>query len=121
MAGVYGEIDSRADFDRILHDAIARSKRYVAQTPRWDPIEVIDTQLDAVLRWTSAGRQPTEQERESIDMSLIASRELLPTDDADMQRFVDELTWLHNYFEDWPTDDAAASATDDDFWDGDED
>jgi hypothetical protein len=30
--------------------------------------------------------------------------------------FVHELTWLHNYFEDWPTDDEAANATDDDFW-----
>ena len=38
-----------------------------------------------------------------------------------MQAFADQLKILNHYFEDWPTDDQAANATDDDFFDAEDD
>ena len=39
-------------------------------------IDTIDTQLDAMERWTAAGREPAEDERKTISIGLIAVREL---------------------------------------------
>jgi hypothetical protein len=44
-------------------------------------------------------------------------RELSEIQDAEVQALVPKLYALNNYFEDWPTDDEAANATDDDFFD----
>lgn len=121
MAGVYGEIDSRADFDRVLGEAMAFTGKILKQNPKNRLVEVIDTELDAMWRWSSAGRVPTEDERESIDIALLAVREIEPTDDPQVQEWADKLKVLNHYFEAWPTDDEAASATDDDFFDSDDD
>jgi hypothetical protein len=117
MAGVYGNIDSRADFDRVLKEARDITRRLLAARPDNQTIEVIDTQLDAMGRWTAAGRDPTKAERETISVGLIAVRELSEIQDAEVQALVPKLYALNNYFEDWPTDDEAANATDDDFFD----
>ncbi|MBL8719269.1 MAG: hypothetical protein JNL79_25005 [Myxococcales bacterium] len=121
MAGVYGEIDSRADFDRILGEAMAFTGRVLKQNPKNRLVEVIDTELDAMWRWSSGGRAPTEDERKSIDIALLAVREIEPTDDPQVQAWADQLKILNHYFEDWPTDDQAANATDDDFFDAEDD
>ena len=68
-------------------------------------------------RWTANGRVPPQDERESISIGLLAARELENTGDPQIDDLHDKLESLHNYFEDWPTDDQAASATDDDFFD----
>lgn len=121
MAGVYGQIDSRADFHRVLAEAIATGKKLLAQAPADETIEVIDTQLDAVQRWTAQGRTPSADERKSLDMGLRAVRELEPITDLEMHAWVQKLYALESYFEDWPDDATAASATDDDWWDKEED
>ena len=42
-----------------------------------DPtIEVIDTQLDAMQRWTANGREPAADERKTISVGVIAARNL---------------------------------------------
>jgi hypothetical protein len=118
MAGVYGEIDSRAGFHRVLRGAIDIARRLLAQQPGSPAMQSVEKQLDAMKRWTDGGRDPTPSERRSIDVGLIAAREL--SGDAgeagDLRR---KLFALNNYFEDWPTDAEAASATDDDFFDDD--
>ncbi|MEJ7729660.1 MAG: hypothetical protein WKG00_10615 [Polyangiaceae bacterium] len=121
MAGVYGEIDSRADFHRVLDEAIATAKKFLAQAPDDLTVEVIDTQLDAIRRWTAQGRAPTQDERKSLDMGLRAVRELEPTEDVERYSWIQKLYALESYVEDWPDDATAASATDDDWWDKEED
>ena len=120
MAGVYGQIDSRADFHRVLAEAIATGKKLLAQAPADETIEVIDTELDAVQRWTAQGRTPSADERKSLDMGLRAVRELEPITDLEMHAWVQKLYALESYVEDWPDDATAASATDDDWWDKEE-
>ncbi|MGA9485093.1 MAG: hypothetical protein WBV48_24450, partial [Candidatus Acidiferrales bacterium] len=65
------------------------------------------------------GRTPTEGERRSIDVGLVAAREF---DGAkgELNNLAEKLFSLNNYFEDWPTDEEAASATDEDFFEDDE-
>lgn len=121
MAGVYGEINSRQDFFRVLGEAIRAAKALLARDPQNDTIETIDTELDAIQRWTAQGAKPTKADRDSIDMGLRASRELEPATDKDVYEFVQKIYALQSYIEDWPSDDKAASATDDDFWDDEED
>jgi hypothetical protein len=116
MGGVYGEIDSRADFFRILEEAAGTSKQLQARSPQDPTIAAIDAQLDAVKHWTYGGREPPAEARKSLDMGLRVTRELSETGDPAMDKFTDQVQILHNYFEDWPTDEAAAKATDDDFF-----
>jgi hypothetical protein len=80
VSGVYGEIDSRADFERVLGEATEIAHR-VLKLGRNPIMEAIVQQLDAIGRWTSAGRAPSEGERREITLGLIAVREL----DADGQ------------------------------------
>jgi hypothetical protein len=117
MAGVYGEIDSRADFDRVLQEARDITRRMLAARPDNETIEILDTQLDAMGRWTAAGQVPVKADRDTISIGLIAVRELSDVQDAEVQTLVGKLFALNNYFDDWPTDDEAANATDDDFFD----
>ncbi|MGD0674447.1 MAG: hypothetical protein ABSC94_03465 [Polyangiaceae bacterium] len=118
MAGVYGEIDSRAGFDRVLKEARAITRRMLKARPDNEVIEVIDTQLDAMERWTSGGRTPTQAERDTISIGLIAARELADVRNAEVEALLPKLYALNNYFEDWPSDDEAKKATDEDFFDG---
>jgi hypothetical protein len=118
MAGVYGEIDSRSDFHRVLGEALAITRIILMSTPQQATVQRIQKQLDAMKRWSASGRTPTDGERRNIDVGLIAAREL---DGAtgDLSRLAEKLFALNNYFEDWPTDEKAASATDDDFFEDD--
>jgi hypothetical protein len=118
MAGVYGEIDSRAGFHRVLREATEIAQRVLAPHPENAVMARIGRELEAMKRWTDNGREPTESERKSIDVGLIAVRELSGATD-DVGDLADKLSSLNNYFEDWPTDAEAASATDDEFFDAD--
>jgi hypothetical protein len=118
MAGVYGEIDSRTGFHRVLREATDIVRRSLAQRPDNEVMRRTERQLDAMKRWTDAGREPSAGERRDIDVGLIAARELSDAtgETGDLAR---KLFALNNYFEDWPTDAEAATATDDDFFDAD--
>ena len=115
MGGVYGAINSRADFQRMLDEAreITRRMLKVSMDPT---IKVIDTQLDAMQRWTANDREPTADERKTISVGVIAARSLDAewTDDAGM--LARKLFPLANFWDEWPTDDQAANATDADYW-----
>jgi hypothetical protein len=116
MAGMYGEIDSRDDFYRLIDEARAITGRFLKAQPRNWTIESIDTQLDAMKRWTAGGRVPTQDERKSIKIGLLAVRELDAEQQDDSGELARKLYALNNYFDDWPDDADAASATDDDYW-----
>ncbi len=119
MAGVYGEINSRVDFNRVLHDASIIARGILTRTPQDATMQRILKQLDAMARWNSNGRTPTDGERRSVDVGLIAAREF---DGAtgELNELAEKLFSLNNYFEDWPTDEEAASATDEEFFEDEE-
>jgi hypothetical protein len=116
MAGVYGEINSRADYIRVLRGATVLVRRILARTPDNGIMQRIDKELDAMRRWTENGREPSHSQRSRIDVGLIAARELSEAT-GEVGELAGKLYALNNYFEDWPTDDEAANATDDDFFD----
>jgi len=119
MAGVYGEINSKIDYRRVLREATEVVTRTLARTPNNATMQGINKQLAAMKRWTDSGRKPTEIERRNIDVGLIAAREL-SDETGEVGDLAKKLFALNNYFEDWPTDAEAASATDEDFFDEDE-
>lgn len=120
MAGVYGEIDSRNDFHRVLHEAQAITAGILRAQPKNDVIDTIARELDAMQNWTAANRKPTRDERKSIDVGLRAARELEPVGDTGLEPLIQKLYALNNYFEDWPSDAQAGRATDDDYFDSDD-
>lgn len=119
MAGVYGEINSRTDFFNALNGATAAVSGMLKTTPDEETLAAILRQLQAIARWTANGREPTSDERESIDIAVRASREY--EGDARMYGLTRRLYAIDSYFSDWPTDEQAANATDDDYFDADDD
>jgi hypothetical protein len=91
-------------------------RRILARTPDNGIMQRIDKELDAMRRWTENGREPSHSQRSRIDVRLIAARELSEAT-GEVGELAGKLYALNNYFEDWPTDDEAANATDDDFFD----
>jgi hypothetical protein len=119
MAGLYGEINSKLDYQRVLREATDVVTGILARTPNNAIMRSIHKQLAAMKRWTDSGRKPTEIERRNIDVGLIAAREL--SDEAgEIGELAKKLFVLNNYFEDWPTDAEAARANDEDFLDQDD-
>jgi hypothetical protein len=115
MAGVYGEINSRADYHRLLRQA---AQVAVSRNPSDMTMQRIRKQLDAMRLWSDNDREPTENERRSIDVGVIAALEL-DAATGDAKELANTLYALNNYFEDWPTDEEAARLRDDDFFESD--
>jgi hypothetical protein len=120
MAGVYGEINSRADFFRILGEATELTHGFLERQPKYPVMQALAKQLEAMKGWTDGGRVPSKEERGSLSIGLIAAREF-ETAEGRLGQLRDKLFVLHNCFEKWPTDEQAASARDEDFWDDDDD
>ena len=120
MAGVYGAIDGRQDFFHVLSAAQSTLSSLGANASADPTLASVRRQLDTIAQWTANGRTPTEDERTSIDMGLLAARELENSGDPRITQWAEQLQWLNNYFEDWPSDDEAASATDDDYFESDD-
>jgi len=112
MAGDYGEIDSRAHFFRVLGEATDLARRILASSPGYEVMLRIEKELSAMKQWTDDGREPSEEERQSIDVGLVAVREL-DGGPYELQQLADKLHVLNAYFEDWPTDLQAAGAVED--------
>ena len=119
MAGVYGEINSRADYHRVLSEALDVTQRILAKRPNYPVMQRIHTELDAMRKWTENDRKPSTGERKSVDVGLIAAREFANAK-GELAVLADKLYCLNNYFEAWPTDEKAATATDEDFFEDDE-
>lgn len=115
MAGEYGEIHSRVDYERILGEATELVKGFLTKSPDYEVMQRIARELEAMKRWSEGGREPTEGERESIDIGLLAVREFADGPE-ELAELSEKLFELNNYFEDWPTDEEAASRTKEDSW-----
>jgi len=112
---VYGEINSRADFERVLQEALAIASSML--TGRRNPvIEAVVEQLTWMARACGGGREPSADERGKVNVGLIAVRELDADREDDSGLLARKLCALDNYFTEWPTDEQAGSATDADFW-----
>jgi hypothetical protein len=111
MAGIYGRINSRADFHRVLTQALDTARRGLAIEPRSRTTQIALRQLEAMQAWTANGRTPSADEQNRIDVSVLAGRELSDTGRPDTEEWVQQLTDLDNYFQAWPTDQQAASST----------
>src|ERR1019366_5181673 len=105
MAGEYGEIDSRVAYHRVLGEALGLVQRIMTQRPDDEMMQLIFEELNAMRRWSA-------DERGSINVGLVAVRELSEATGEEGE-LVKKLFALNNYFEDWPTDQEAATATDD--------
>jgi hypothetical protein len=112
MAGEYGEIDSRVGYYRMLGEAIDLVQSILTRRPDDAMMQLIYEELNAMLRWSADGRIPTDEERGSINVGLVAVRELSEATGEEGE-LVKKLFALNNYFEDWPTDQEAATAKDD--------
>lgn len=110
MAGVYGRLNSRADFFRVLAEALDTARRGLAIEPRSHMTQIALRQLEAMQAWTANGRTPTADEQNRIDVGVRAGRELSDTGRPETEEWVQQLTELDNYFQGWPTDAEAASS-----------
>jgi hypothetical protein len=115
MGGVYGEINSRADFERVLQEAAGIAARMLAGG-RNPVIEAVAEQLAWMARASGGGREPSADERQHVNIGVIAVREFDADREDDSGQLARKLCALANYFTEWPTDEQAASATDADFW-----
>jgi hypothetical protein len=96
-------IESRAEFHRILEDTIALVERLRGELPGFPPFENIARQLAAIKEWTANGRVPNPPERESIDVGLVAARELETNTDPRIRELRQNLYALDEYFTEFPT------------------
>jgi len=69
MGGAYGPINSRVDFDALLQKATLAGKTLLAGRPDDPAIAPIVRQLEAVAAWSADGRNPTKEQRSTIDLS----------------------------------------------------
>ena len=120
MASVYGEINSRRDYHRVLSEALDIAQGILAKQPNYAVMRRIHTELEGMKKSTENSGEPSKSERKSVDVGLIAAREF-ENAKGELAALADKLYCLNNYFESWPTDEKAAAATDEDFFDGDED
>lgn len=92
-------ITSRDAFRQVLADTLARFRQLHAETPDFAPYANIIRQLEAMSRWTDHGRSPTSDERKSIDVALVAVRELEADPDLLTQDLSNRLYELNDYFD----------------------
>ena len=108
MGSEYGNIGSRNDFFRVLAEAQTFMRRLLGWSPDEPTLQSIAGQLEAMRRWSAGGRTPERAERMSLDLGLRATRELGNMGDTALDTFINQLGALHNYFEDWPSDERAS-------------
>jgi hypothetical protein len=71
-------IRSRADFFRVLDEALKGILDRLTKVPNLGAYQIIENELDAMKRWTANGRTPTQDERDRVDIGVITIRELEP-------------------------------------------
>lgn len=114
MAGIYGRLNSREDFHRVLDEVTASTREALQQAPNSPPTAAILKQLEALTVWTSNGREPTEEERVRANFGTIAAREYGDATDVETAAWAEDLYCLNNYFQAWPSDAEAANPREDD-------
>jgi hypothetical protein len=95
---------TRQDFFDVLAETEKDAARLAKKAPGYPPLQSIERQLSAMRGFTATGRTPTEDERDSISIGLIAARELDAEQSDEMADFIDRLHELGGYFREWPPD-----------------
>jgi hypothetical protein len=112
MAGIFGdEINSRADFFKVLNAARRNAAAALRKMPQDPTLNSVSRQLEAIERWTANGRSPSPDERNSVALGLRMSREFEGFDDDDIDELTERAVAIQNYFRHWP-EDAIAGAPD---------
>lgn len=93
------EISSRNDFRRVLSETRNIAKQLMTETPEFGPYQSIVNQLQAIANWTSHGRTPTEKERESLNLGLIAMRELENNSEPSVRDFTHRIYEICDYLD----------------------
>jgi hypothetical protein len=97
-------IHSRADFFRVLDEAITETLQKITASPDWKILEVFMRQLMFMRATTSGGRKPLFEERKRISLGVILVRELESPPDVDWEYYKDKLMDLDFYYKLWQTD-----------------
>jgi hypothetical protein len=97
-------VHSRADFFRVLDEAITETSQKITANPDWTILEVFMQQLMFMRATTSGGRKPTFEERKKISIGTIAMREMESVSDMEWYNYKDKLSDLGYYFKLWQTD-----------------
>jgi len=95
-------ISNRKDFFEVLEKTRIEAEALTRRVPDYPVYSSIAAQLAAMQSMTADGRTPTEDERDSINIGLLAVRELEPPRDEAMGDFIDRLHELNGYFREWP-------------------
>jgi hypothetical protein len=80
---------------------IRRLRQVEANHPYWP---MIQRQLEAIQQWTANSREPTIEERSSIQIGVLVERELEPPDNEDLADLNKRLKAVNLYFQIWPPD-----------------
>jgi hypothetical protein len=97
-------IHSRADFFRVLDEAITETSQKLAADPSWTILEVFMQQLLFMRATTSGGRKPTFEERKKITIGTILIREMESPPDIEWEVYKTKLSNLGYYYQLWQTD-----------------
>ena len=108
MAGVFKQIDSRDDFQR----EIDRARVWCAnllKSGNDETLQSVDMQLEFMQGLLRSGREPTKEERKSIDMGYRMHRAWEEIhDDMDLLNFKNLISLLNMYIRFWPSDKLAS-------------
>ncbi|MCB9596654.1 MAG: hypothetical protein H6719_28275 [Sandaracinaceae bacterium] len=105
-------IQNRDDFFRVLAEELVRAQRFEAEVPGLPLFSSLRRQLEAITQWTADGRQPTKDERRSIQMGPLIVRELNPAPTDELEDFGSRIQELEFYLKHW-RDDAGWQSLDD--------
>jgi hypothetical protein len=97
-------IHSRADFFRVLDEAITETSQKITVNPDWTILEVFMRQLLFMRATTSGGRKPLFEERQKITIGTILIREMESPPDLDWESYKTKLSNLGFYDRLWLTD-----------------
>lgn len=109
----YKYVRSRADFFVTLDLALRQASELLARSPHDGAVGSIRAQLEAMRRWTDAGREPTREERRSLTIGPLLVRELEPAPTDELAEWVDRVREVAGHFRDW-LDDATFASIDED-------
>ena len=96
------DIKNISDFDASLDRTIAELDRLVLSEPDYAVWRNLQKQLHAMKLWSNDEARPSQQQISSINIGLIAARELDPASEEWMQDLINRLFLLNQYWRHWP-------------------
>jgi hypothetical protein len=109
MAGVFGDtINNKQEFLAEFEIALRECPALIARYPREGTLRSVQLQLNAIKKWIANERQPTLEERKSLDMAQRMFREYETAREVDILDFSDLIAGVHAYVKFWPTDRVAS-------------